>query len=146
MPKRKPFASIAIPVPAQDLAAADRLAKAQDRSRSWVVAEAIRRYAASAEAEPARVPGLGPYRLEQLKADLALSPEQRVRAAQRTLLVNKYVRRVAEPEPQHPGEHETRVAQVCILLNREQASYVVVGATAMQLWGTSRATVDIDIL
>jgi hypothetical protein len=29
-------------------------------------------------------PGLGPYRLEQLKADLALTPEQRVIAASRT--------------------------------------------------------------
>src|ERR1043166_2758341 len=144
MPRRKPFARIAITLPAQDLAAADRLARAQDRSRSWVIAEAIRRYAASGEGEPS--PGLGPYRLEQLKADPRLSPEERVRAAQRTLLVNKYPRRVAEPEPSRPGEHETRVAEVCGLLNRHQASYVVVGATAMQLWGTTRATVDIDIL
>ena len=146
MPRRKPFARIAITLPAQDLAAADRLARAQDRSRSWVIAEAIRRYAASGEGEPSRSPGLGPYRLNQLKADLRLSPEERVRAAQRTLLVNKYLRRVAEPEPSRPGEHETRVAEVCGLLNRHQASYVVVGATAMQLWGTTRATVDIDIL
>ena len=40
----------------------------------------------------------------------------------------------------------TRVARVCQLLNREEARYMVVGATAMQLWGTSRATRDIDIL
>lgn len=40
----------------------------------------------------------------------------------------------------------TRVAQVCRLLNEEAAHYVVVGATAMQLWGTTRATRDIDIL
>jgi hypothetical protein len=143
--RKRPYARIAITLPAPDLAAADRLAKAKDRSRSWIIAEAIRRYA-SAEAEPPRAPGLGPYRLEQLKADLAHTPEQRVRAAQRTLLVNKYVRRVAEPEPPRAGEHETRVAEVCSLLNRQQASYVVVGATAMQLWGTSRATEDIDIL
>jgi hypothetical protein len=31
-------------------------------------------------------------------------------------------------------------------LNAEKARYVVVGATAMQLWGTTRATRDIDIL
>ncbi len=40
----------------------------------------------------------------------------------------------------------TRVAQVCRLLNDEEARYVIVGATAMQLWGTTRATRDIDIL
>ena len=40
----------------------------------------------------------------------------------------------------------SRVADVCHLLNAEDARYVVVGAMAMQLWGTSRATRDIDIL
>lgn len=40
----------------------------------------------------------------------------------------------------------TGVARVCRLLNAEDARYAVVGATAMQLWGTSRATRDIDIL
>jgi hypothetical protein len=40
----------------------------------------------------------------------------------------------------------SRVARLCDLLNREEARYVVVGATAMQLWGTTRATRDIDIL
>jgi hypothetical protein len=41
---------------------------------------------------------------------------------------------------------QTGVARVCALLNAEEARYVVVGATAMQLWGTSRSTRDIDIL
>ena len=40
----------------------------------------------------------------------------------------------------------SRVAQVCRLLNDEEARYLVVGAIAMQLWGTTRATRDIDIL
>lgn len=40
----------------------------------------------------------------------------------------------------------SRVARLCHLLNAEEAHYLVVGATAMQLWGTSRATRDIDIL
>lgn len=44
------------------------------------------------------------------------------------------------------SEYETRVARVCSRLNAEQAHYVLVGATAMQLWGTTRATRDIDIL
>ena len=38
------------------------------------------------------------------------------------------------------------LAQVCRLLNDEEARYLVVGAVAMQLWGTTRATRDIDIL
>jgi predicted nucleotidyltransferase len=42
--------------------------------------------------------------------------------------------------------YETRVARVCSRLNAEKARYLVVGATAMQLWGTTRATRDIDIL
>jgi Nucleotidyl transferase AbiEii toxin, Type IV TA system len=40
----------------------------------------------------------------------------------------------------------TRLAQVCAALNSEKAHYVLVGATALQLWGTTRATRDIDIL
>ncbi len=43
-------------------------------------------------------------------------------------------------------DYQTRVARVCSRLNFEQANYAVVGATAMQLLGTSRATRDIDIL
>ena len=44
------------------------------------------------------------------------------------------------------SEYQTRVAEVCGHLNAEGARYVLVGATAMQLWGTTRATRDIDIL
>ena len=40
----------------------------------------------------------------------------------------------------------SRVAHVCGLLNNEGARYLMVGATAMQLWGTTRATRDVDIL
>ena len=42
--------------------------------------------------------------------------------------------------------YETRVARVCSHSTTERAKYLVVGATAMQRWGTSRATRDIDIL
>ena len=42
--------------------------------------------------------------------------------------------------------HRSRLAAVCELLNEEGAKYVLVGATAMQLWGTTRATRDVDIL
>ena len=40
---------------------------------------------------------------------------------------------------------QTGLSRVCRLLNHEEARYVVVGATAMQLWGTSRSTGGIDI-
>ena len=42
--------------------------------------------------------------------------------------------------------YETRVGEVCARLNHHKSKYVVVGATALQLWGYTRATRDIDIL
>lgn len=42
--------------------------------------------------------------------------------------------------------YRTHLAAVCALLNGEGARYVLFGAVAMQLWGTTRATRDIDIL
>ncbi|MGH7712075.1 MAG: ribbon-helix-helix protein, CopG family [Gemmatimonadaceae bacterium] len=95
MPSRKKrYSRIAITLPLQDLAAADRLARAQDRSRSWIVAEAIRCYATASEgraaddatgATPRRPNGLGASRLAQLTRDLTLTPEARVREAEETL-------------------------------------------------------------
>lgn len=43
-------------------------------------------------------------------------------------------------------EYHTRLADVCARLNRHRAQYVLVGASALQLWGSTRATRDIDIL
>ena len=43
-------------------------------------------------------------------------------------------------------EYETSLAQICARLNEEGANYVLVGAMALQLWGSTRATRDIDIL
>jgi hypothetical protein len=89
MPRKKRFSRIAITLPSPDLAAADRLATAQDRSRSWIVAEAIRQYVASQKSLAPVLPptrsGLGPLRSEQLARDMALTPEQRVREADETL-------------------------------------------------------------
>jgi predicted nucleotidyltransferase len=42
--------------------------------------------------------------------------------------------------------YATRLAEVCSHLNAEHARYVLVGAAALQLWGTTRATRDVDIL
>ncbi|MGH7619629.1 MAG: DUF6036 family nucleotidyltransferase [Gemmatimonadaceae bacterium] len=44
------------------------------------------------------------------------------------------------------SRQKTRLAEACSELNAERAKYVLVGAAAMQLWGTTRATRDIDIL
>jgi len=43
-------------------------------------------------------------------------------------------------------EYRTHLAEVCACLNETDARYVLIGAVAMQLWGTTRATRDIDIL
>ena len=86
MPKRPKYSRIAITIPAADLAAADAIARDRKRSRSWVISEAVRQYAAE-PAEPTAAPplaGPGPLRLAQLAADLRLTPEQRVRAAEQT--------------------------------------------------------------
>lgn len=81
MPRKPPCARIAITLPPETLRAADELAARQDRSRSWIVAEAIRQYAAAQRRSPAAEGSrtkLGPVRLEQLRRDLDLSPEARV--------------------------------------------------------------------
>lgn len=81
MPRKPHFARIAITLPPETLRAADKLAARHDRSRSWIVAEAMRQYAAAQEgasnADDASTP-LGASRLEQLRRDVALSPESRV--------------------------------------------------------------------
>ena len=95
MPKA-PYERIAITLPAEDLEAADRAARKLDRSRSWLIAEAVRQYVARpqpgldvATAEPR--PGLGQSRRQQLMADLRLTPEERVRAAEETARVTTLV-------------------------------------------------------
>ena len=75
-------------IPADALRRADRLARAWDRSRSWVLAEGIRRLEAPTE-DRAGAPQLDEARLDesrrrQLKDDLRLSPTDRVLAAERT--------------------------------------------------------------
>jgi Nucleotidyl transferase of unknown function (DUF2204) len=44
------------------------------------------------------------------------------------------------------NQYESSLATVCARLNRHRAHYVLVGARALQLWGSARATRDIDIL
>jgi len=97
---------ISVTVPEAVLAAANSRARELDRSRSWLVVEALRRFldtgaghsahtdARSAVSEhtlPRYItsdPGhLGEYRLSQLESDLDLSTDERVRAAERTAQV-----------------------------------------------------------
>ena len=95
------FTRISITLPRDVLAAADRRARALDRSRSWLIVEAIRAYLAGSPSqvpEPAATPygvtspGLGPLRLAQLESDLRLTPERRIRAAEETARLGERVR------------------------------------------------------
>lgn len=92
---------ISITLPRDVLAATDRRARSLDRSRSWLIVEAIRAYLAGSLSqirEPAATPygvtspGLGPLRLAQLESDLRLTPERRVRAAEETARLGEQVR------------------------------------------------------
>ena len=92
------FKRISITLPKDVLEAA---ARALDRSRSWVIVEAIRACVAGAPLQvreaaatsyAATSPGLGPLRLAQLESDLRLTPERRVRAAEETARLGERVR------------------------------------------------------
>ena len=91
------LARISITIPQQLVAEVDRLAPKLDRSRSWLIAEAVRQYLAKWQDEGAaqtaarevtrdsyRGHGPGDYRIAQLEADLRLTPEERVREAEAT--------------------------------------------------------------
>ena len=52
------------------------------------------------EASPVYVPGLGPSRLAQLEADVALTPEERVALAEETVLVSQLT---------HPRRHRDQI-------------------------------------
>ena len=88
-----PIVRISITIPAALVKQADAEAKRRKRSRSWLIAEAVRRSLGTVPAsEPAREPapppyaaGFGAQRLAQLRADLRLTPEARVKEAERTL-------------------------------------------------------------
>lgn len=68
-------------IPPDALRRADRIAKHEGRSRSWVLTEAVRRLP---EPTATAVPRLDESRRTQLEADLALTPTERVIAAERT--------------------------------------------------------------
>lgn len=102
MPKKPPFARISITIPADVLKLADQLASKLDRSRSWVMGEAVRRMAQSSDVCVVREPVTNPYaghevemeaaRLRRLKADLAATPEERLRDAEELVRLSRMVR------------------------------------------------------
>lgn len=96
---------ITITVPEDLVRSADERAGALDRSRSWIVADALRRYltepmkdrvgqeivpaegrpvveAARSSGSNMRAASLGPYRLAQLESDMRLSVEERVKESE----------------------------------------------------------------
>ncbi len=85
-----PLKRISITLPKDVLDAADRRARALDRSRSWVIVAQLRESAPP----PYTVTSadLGPLRLAQLESDLRLTPERRVRAAEETARLGERVR------------------------------------------------------
>lgn len=110
---RSKYTRLSITLPSELVRWADREAKRLSRSRSWVIAEALRRMEGSAgiaAALPAgqvreqrrasySAPGLGAYRREQLLADLELTPEERVREAEETLRLSELVHRRGVVQP-----------------------------------------------
>jgi predicted transcriptional regulator len=84
MPRKRPYARISITLPREVLAAADSQAKALDRPRSWVIAEAIRSYRGASPNPASAPPGaadVAAARRQHLLADLRRTPEERLRRA-----------------------------------------------------------------
>jgi len=81
------YTRISVTLPRDVLAAADRRAKELDRSRSWVIASALRQW--TAEPGAVREPPAPPYGVEEvadvrhqhLAADLERTPVERLRRA-----------------------------------------------------------------
>ena len=113
------IARISVTLPRDLAKAIDVRARELDRSRSWVIAEAARRFLGAdwriggsadggakasnvAETQQSYVvtQGLGESRLQQLESDLRLTPAQRVRAAEDTARVGRLV---SEPR-QRPNQ------------------------------------------
>lgn len=84
MPRKRTYARISITLPREILAAADGHAKALDRPRSWVIAEAIRSYRSGATGQavsPTGTAEVAAARRQHLLADLKRTPEERLRRA-----------------------------------------------------------------
>jgi predicted transcriptional regulator len=153
----------------------DREAARRARSRSWVVAEAVRSYLGSPPA-PYSETGASFERGRDLTLieGLALGYEQRAGEAEALWeeawrfapACEPFVRVFAAEQgiaewkqstdstcivspsagAVRKGAVETRVALVCRLLNRERVQYVLIGGAAAALHGVIRPTKDVDVL
>lgn len=91
---------ISITLPKDVLEAADRRARALDRSRSWLIVEAVRAYLAApagsrvreADAPASAVQEVADARRRHLVADLKRSPGERLRRAEELAGLAKQVR------------------------------------------------------
>ncbi len=102
MPRKPALARISITIPADLLKVADKLARQLDRSRSWVLGEAVRRMAQGSPPTGVREPLVNPYtdqaeemeavRVRRLKADLAATPAERLREAEEMVRLARMVR------------------------------------------------------
>jgi hypothetical protein len=101
MSTKKRLTRISCTVPEDVVAAADRIAEAEQRSRSWVISEAVRRYAGGAHPAPRPVreasspayaaEAIAEGREGQLRRNLGLSPEERLAEAEELMAFAKGV-------------------------------------------------------
>lgn len=109
MSTKPPYSRISITLPKEVLELADRLAASLGRSRSWVIADGVRkltdvggylpRLATKPMVRERSTPAygtadsrLGEHRSLQLQADLQLSPEERVRAGEEVARLDTILR------------------------------------------------------
>jgi predicted transcriptional regulator len=110
MSKHRALSRVSITIPADVLEVADRLAEQLDRSRSWVLSEGVRRMSANTGYGAVREPVVNPYagqreemeaaRLRRLRADLALTPAERLRQAEEIAQLGRMV---------HPPRNRSQV-------------------------------------
>src|SRR5205809_3463852 len=94
------FTRISITLPRDVLAAADRRARALDRSRSWLIVEALRAYLTHSPRAGVREPDapvhagreVADARRQHLAADLKRSPAERLRRAEELARLARQVR------------------------------------------------------
>lgn len=106
-----PHARISITLPRDVLLAADKRARALDRSRSWLIVEAIRAYLAAPAGAAVREPAAPAYgarevadaRRQHLLADLKRSPAERLRRVEDLVRVAHQVRPRRQPRQQVIG-------------------------------------------
>jgi hypothetical protein len=145
-----PLTRISMTIPRPLVTAADRAARAVARSRSWLIAEALRAYLG-------RKAGAGepPQPVQGEEAPGAEVPATNV--AERvprggSIWVRTFDWYEDYLDWRHAGGfvawggRGTLPSAVCAALNRAEARYVVVGDVALQLWGVERTAHGVEIL